>query len=262
MTASDLASRQATDTDTDNVIELSGLSKVYGDQVILDDLDLTVRKGEFVALLGPSGTGKTTLLRILAGLEDATSGHVTIAARTSVVFQEPRLIQAQRVWKNVVLSGSRDADTRRRAMEALTEVGLAAKAKAWPKNLSGGEAQRVGLARALYRSPDLLLLDEPFGSLDAFTRRTAQELVTTLWQDHEVGVLLVTHDIEEAVLLADRIVVLGHGVVQADIPVDLPRPRDVTATDFNRIKRRVLDSLGTIIGHNGATGAENPGENT
>ncbi|AWT55436.1 MULTISPECIES: ABC transporter ATP-binding protein [Mycolicibacterium] len=225
------------------VIELSGLSKQFGSQVILDDFALTVRKGEFVALLGRSGTGKTTLLRILAGLEDATSGHLRITRRSSVVFQEPRLIQAQRVWKNVVLSTSRSDAVYRRAIGALTEVGLADKAKAWPKSLSGGEAQRVGLARALFRSPDLLLLDEPFGALDAFTRRTAQDLVTTLWQEHQVGVLLVTHDIEEAVLLADRIVVLGHGTIQADIPVHLDRPRDVTSAEFNDIKRAVLNSL-------------------
>ncbi|MDV3124992.1 ABC transporter ATP-binding protein [Mycobacterium sp. 21AC1] len=240
MTAPDLTTAGPV---ADDVIDLSGLSKAYGSQVILDDLELRVRKGEFVALLGPSGTGKTTLLRILAGLEDATSGHVSIAARTSVVFQEPRLIQAQRVWKNVVLSTSRSADTRRRAVEALTEVGLADKVDAWPKSLSGGEAQRVGLARALFRSPDLLLLDEPFGALDAFTRRSAQDLVTALWQEHRVGVLMVTHDIEEAVLLADRIVVLGRGVVQADIPVTVPRTRDVTSAGFNAIKRAVLDSL-------------------
>lgn len=225
------------------VIELSGLSKQFGSQVILDDFALTVRKGEFVALLGRSGTGKTTLLRILAGLEDATSGHLRITRRSSVVFQEPRLIQAQRVWKNVVLSTSRSDAVYRRAIGALTEVGLADKAKAWPKSLSGGEAQRVGLARALFRSPDLLLLDEPFGALDAFTRRTAQDLVTTLWQEHQVGVLLVTHDIEEAVLLADRIVVLGHDTIQADIPVHLDRPRDVTSAEFNDIKRAVLNSL-------------------
>lgn len=230
-----------------DVIDLTGLSKTYGDQVILDDFRLTVRKGEFVALLGRSGTGKTTLLRILAGLEDATAGHVSITARTSVVFQEPRLIQAQRVWKNVALSTSRRGDNYQRALAALDEVGLADKAQSWPKNLSGGEAQRVGLARALVRSPELLLLDEPFGALDAFTRRTAQDLVTTLWQEHQVGVLLVTHDIEEAVLLADRIVVLGKGLVQADLAVDLPRPRDVTSPAFNAIKRQVLDSLGTNV---------------
>lgn len=242
MTASDLVA-EAPGPTTTNVIDLYGLSKTYGDQVILDDFALTVRRGEFVALLGRSGTGKTTLLRILAGLEEATSGHVNIAARTSVVFQEPRLIQAQRVWRNVVLSTSRRGEAHERAIAALTEVGLADKARAWPKSLSGGEAQRVGLARALFRSPDLLLLDEPFGALDAFTRRTAQDLVTTLWQDHRVGVLLVTHDIEEAALLADRIVVLGKGLIQADLPVDLPRPRDVTSAAFNAIKRRVLDSL-------------------
>ena len=230
-------------TPPESVIELRGLSKRFDNQVILYDFSLDVRRGEFVALLGRSGTGKTTLLRILAGLEDATSGHLQITAKTSVVFQEPRLIQAQRVWRNVVLSTSRADDTYRRALDALTEVGLADKAKAWPKSLSGGEAQRVGLARALFRSPELLLLDEPFGALDAFTRRTAQDLVTTLWQEHRVGVLLVTHDIEEAVLLADRIVVLGHGAIQADIPVNLPRPRDVTAGNFNDIKRAVLDSL-------------------
>lgn len=230
-----------------DVIDLTGLSKTYGDQVILDDFQLTVHKGEFVALLGRSGTGKTTLLRILAGLEDATAGHVSITSRTSVVFQEPRLIQAQRVWKNVALSTSRRGDNYRRALAALDEVGLADKAQSWPKNLSGGEAQRVGLARALVRSPELLLLDEPFGALDAFTRRTAQDLVTTLWQEHQVGVLLVTHDIEEAVLLADRIVVLGKGLVQADLAVDLPRPRDVTSPAFNAIKRQVLDGLGTNV---------------
>jgi len=245
MTVSELAAPVV----ADHVVDLTGMSKTYGHQVILDDLDLVVRKGEFVALLGPSGTGKTTLLRILIGLEEATSGHLTIAARTSVVFQEPRLIQAQRVWRNVVLSSSRSADNKRRALEALAEVGLRDKADAWPKSLSGGEAQRVGLARALFRSPDLLLLDEPFGALDAFTRRTAQDLVTTLWQEHGVGVLMVTHDVEEAVLLADRIVVLGHGVVTADIPVDLSRPRDVTSADFNVIKRSVLDGLGAVVGH-------------
>lgn len=232
-----------TDAPSQTVIELNGLSKQFGNQVILDDFALTVRKGEFVALLGRSGTGKTTLLRILAGLEDATSGHLRITPRSSVVFQEPRLIQAQRVWKNVVLSTSRSDEVYRRALDALTEVGLADKAKAWPKSLSGGEAQRVGLARALFRSPELLLLDEPFGALDAFTRRTAQDLVTTLWLEHQVGVLLVTHDIEEAVLLADRIVVLGHGTIQADIPVHLDRPRDVTSAEFNDIKRAVLNSL-------------------
>jgi sulfonate transport system ATP-binding protein len=228
------------------IVDLAGLDPRRRELVILDGIDLTITRGEFVALLGPSGTGKTTLLRILGRLEDATSGRATIAEQTSVVFQEPRLIAAQRVWRNVVLADRGGAATEQSALAALDEVGLAAKARAWPKNLSGGEAQRVGLARALYRSPELLLLDEPFGALDAFTRRTAQDLVLRLWADHRLGVLLVTHDIEESLLLADRVIVLGNGHIQADIPVPVARPRDATAADFNDIKREVLNQLGEV----------------
>ncbi|WP_205473402.1 ABC transporter ATP-binding protein [Nocardioides sp. SYSU D00038] len=231
------------------VVRLEGLSKSYGEQVILDGIDLTVGRGEFVALLGPSGTGKTTLLRILGRLEDASSGRATIAEKTSVVFQEPRLIQAQRVWRNVVLAAGRGAGARQAAHAALAEVGLADKAQAWPKTLSGGEAQRVGLARALFREPDLLLLDEPFGALDAFTRRKAQDLVLALWQEHQPGVLLVTHDVEESLLLADRVIVLGGGHIQADIRVTTPRPRDTTSPEFNATKREVLAHLSQVSPH-------------
>ncbi len=239
----------ASATRTATVVELDDLSKSYGEQVILDGIGLTVRRGDFVALLGPSGTGKTTLLRILGRLEDATSGRATIADKTSVVFQEPRLIAAQRVWRNVVLADRQGAGTKAAALAALDEVGLKPKARSWPKNLSGGEAQRVGLARALYRSPDLLLLDEPFGALDAFTRRKAQDLVLRLWADHQPGVLLVTHDVEEALLLADRVIVLGGGHIHADIPVTLTRPRDTTGPAFNAIKREVLARLSHVSPH-------------
>lgn len=231
------------------VVDLRSLSKSYGDQVILDEVDLTVRKGEFIALLGPSGTGKTTLLRILARLENASTGRAMIAERTSVVFQEPRLVAAQRVWRNVVLNHRRNGSGRSAALASLDEVGLRAKASSWPKNLSGGEAQRVGLARALYRSPDLLLLDEPFGALDAFTRHKAQDLVLRLWTEHWPGVLLVTHDVEESLLLADRVIVLGGGRFQADIPVPIHRPRDTTSAEFNEIKREVLAQLGHVSPH-------------
>ncbi len=233
----------------DAVVHLQGLSKWYGEQKILEGIDLTIRRGEFVALLGPSGTGKTTLLRILSRLEDATSGHAVIAEKASVVFQEPRLISAQRVWRNVVLANGRGQEAKDAALAALDEVGLRDKARSWPKNLSGGEAQRVGLARALYREPDLLLLDEPFGALDAFTRRKAQDLVLRLWQEHRPGVLLVTHDIEESLLLADRVIVLGGGHIQSDLEVTIPRPRDNTSTDFNAIKREVLAQLGQVSPH-------------
>lgn len=226
------------------VVQLHGLTKNYGAQQVLAALDFTLHKGEFVALVGPSGTGKTTLLRIIAGLERASHGQAQIAAQCAVVFQDPRLILAQRVWKNVVLQAWRQPDARQRAERALAEVGLGSKADAWPASLSGGEAQRVGIARALYREPDLLLLDEPFSALDAFTRRKVQDLVVDLWQQHRPGVLLVTHDIEEAVLLADRVLVLGAGEVRADIPVALPRTRDTTSREFNVIKRQVLEHLG------------------
>ena len=254
MTASDLdleRHQESADATSSHgpVVRLENLSKSYGEQVILDGIDLTIRKGEFVALLGPSGTGKTTLLRILGHLEDASGGQAEIARRTSVVFQEPRLIQAQRVWRNVVLADGRGAASRKRALEALDEVGLSAKATAWPKVLSGGEAQRVGLARALYRSPDLLLLDEPFGALDAFTRRKAQDLVLDLWREHQPGILLVTHDVEESLLLADRVIVLGAGHMQADIHIDIPRPRDTTSVAFNAIKREVLSHLSHVSPH-------------
>ena len=231
--------------DPGDVVVTERLTKRFGEQRILTDLDLTIGRGEFVVLVGRSGTGKTTLLRIIAGLEDGTSGAVRVAERASVVFQDPRLIAAQRVWRNVVLASGRGKDAYRAARASLAEVGLEDKARQWPKTLSGGEAQRVGLARALHREPDLLLLDEPFGALDAFTRAQAQDLVVRLWRSHRPGVLLVTHDIEEALLLADRVLVLGDGEVRGDLTVGLDRPRDTTSEAFNALKRQVIDLLGT-----------------
>lgn len=225
-------------------VRLQGLHKAFDTNVVLDSVDLDVRRGEFFALLGPSGTGKTTLLRILAGLERADAGSVLVPARRTVVYQEPRLIPAKRVLANVTLGQKRGQRTAEAGRAALAEVGLAAKARSWPVTLSGGEAQRVALARALVREPELVLLDEPFAALDALTRLQMQELVAALCTRHRPAVLLVTHDVDEAILLADRIAVLRQGQFALDIPIDLPRPRDRNGPEVFEYRRQLLRELG------------------
>lgn len=222
------------------VARLTGVGKRYGDNTVLGQVDFTVRRGECVALVGPSGTGKTTVLRLLAGLESASDGRTEVTENTSVVFQEPRLIQALRVWKNVLLDDFRRSDAEPRARAALRDVGIEDKFDNWPVNLSGGQAQRVAVARALYRSPDLMLLDEPFSALDAFTRRAIQGLVLKLWEKYGFGLVIVTHDLDEALILADRVVILSRGRICHETPVDLPRERDVTSPEFNALKRDLL----------------------
>ena len=193
-------------------VDVRGLRRAHGDRVVLDGLDLRIAPGEFVALLGRSGSGKSTLLRALAGLDPVEAGTVEVPPAVSVAFQEPRLLPWEPVWRNVVLGLGAGA-TRERALRALRGVELEARADAWPLTLSGGEAQRVSLARALVRGPQLLLLDEPFGALDALTRLTMHDLVRALRAEHRPAVLLVTHDVEEAVALADRVLVLDAGRV-------------------------------------------------
>jgi sulfonate transport system ATP-binding protein len=221
------------------VAEVRGLTKRFGDRTVLKGLDLTVGRGEFVALLGRSGSGKSTLLRVLAGLDDEVEGSAEVAGTVSVAFQQPRLLPWRKVWRNVVLGLRQDgvAKSRNRALadQALAEVRLAAHADDWPLTLSGGEAQRVSLARALVREPDLLLLDEPFGALDALTRIAMHTLVQDLWRRHRPGVLLVTHDVDEALRLADRVLVLDGGRIVA-----AHRPRETT----DDLRRRVLADLG------------------
>jgi sulfonate transport system ATP-binding protein len=224
-------------------VEVRGLTREFGTNSVLRNLDLQLRPGEFTALLGRSGSGKSTLLRTLAGLDAAPEGTVTVPAARAVVFQEPRLLPWKRVWQNVAL-GLRVKDARKRAEEALEEVGLGHRLKAWPLTLSGGEAQRAALARALVRSPKLLLLDEPFAALDALTRLRMQAMVAALWQAHQPAVLLVTHDVDEAVLLADRILLLDHGRIALDLTVELPRPRRHGAPGFNALRAKLLDALG------------------
>lgn len=230
------------------VVELRHASRSFGGPRILDHINLTIAEGEFVALLGRSGSGKSTLLRILAGLDQATEGAVTVPDGRAVVFQEPRLVPWMTARDNVCF-GLRAADARDKAAAALKEVGLGHRIEAWPLTLSGGEAQRTALARALVRDPRLLLLDEPFAALDALTRLKMQDLVATLWHKHNPAVLLVTHDVDEALLLADRVLVLAEGRIMLDRPVPLERPRRHSDPGFTELRNLLLEALGVVLEH-------------
>lgn len=228
-------------------VHVRRLTRRFGDHTVLNALDVELLPGAFVALLGRTGSGKTTLLRTLAGLDaPQAEAVVSVPTPTAVVFQEPRLLPWRRVWRNVAL-GMRGADPRARAKAALREVGLAHRMDAWPTTLSGGEAQRTALARALVRAPRLLLLDEPFASLDALTRIRMHGLVTDLWRAHRPTTLLVTHDVDEAVLLADRALVLADGRIVADIGIDLAHPRSLGHPHFTALRRQLLAELGVRL---------------
>ena len=222
-------------------VQLKGFTRQFGDNVVIDGLDLTIAPGEFVALLGASGSGKTTLLRTLAGLDPGGQDVTTPDAR-AVVFQDARLLPWKKVWRNVAL-GLSGGDVRTRAEAALKEVGLGHRLDAWPATLSGGEAQRTALARALVREPALLLLDEPFAALDALTRLKMHDLVLSLWREHRPSVLLVTHDVDEAIALADRVLVLDKGKIAVEERITLERPRLPDAR-FHAVRRRLLSRLG------------------
>jgi sulfonate transport system ATP-binding protein len=237
-------------------LRVRNVERSFGGRRVLGGLDLDISRGEFVALLGPSGSGKSTFLRVLAALDPGATGSLELPQRKSVVFQEPRLLPWKRVWQNVVLGlHLAGAARRERALLALAEVGLTERAAAWPLTLSGGEAQRVALARALVREPELLLLDEPFGALDALTRMRMHALLGELWQLHAPAVLLVTHDVDEALLLADRVLVLSSAEVTresetggscwiAELAVDIPAPRRRTHPQFVALRRLLLSQLG------------------
>jgi sulfonate transport system ATP-binding protein len=219
------------------------LRRSFGDRVVLDGLDLDIQSGEFVAMIGRSGSGKSTLLRALAGLDQEVSGWIGVSGPLAVAFQEPRLVPWKRVLANVAL-GLREPSAEKVAAAALDEVGLAERASAWPLTLSGGEAQRASLARALVRSPSLLLLDEPFSALDALTRISTHRLVLSLWERHRPAVLLVTHDVDEALALADRVLVLGDGRIAHSAPIDLPRPRHRDHPSLISLRLQLLTELG------------------
>ena len=235
-----------------SLLQIQVLSKRFADRQILRDVSLSLEPGEIVSLVGASGCGKSTLLRIAAGLDRDYTGLVRCgggrrprqAHDIGVVFQEPRLFPWLTVAQNVAFaSGSPAADTT--ALALLDEVGLSAQAQFLLKQLSGGQAQRAAIARALYTQPRVLLMDEPFSAVDAFTRMKLQDLLATVAQRHGVTLLLVTHDIEEAVLLGDRVVVLGteaHGIVD-EIRVPLPRPRERRDANLAALRTQVLDAL-------------------
>ncbi len=236
----------------DAAVVVRGLRRSFGARDVLRDVDFTIRGHQFVALLGRSGSGKSTILRALAGLDPGAIGELYVPARRAVVYQEPRLLPWARVLPNVTL-GLEGRDGNERGRAALVEVGLHGHEDDWPKTLSGGEAQRVALARALVREPELLLLDEPFGALDALTRIRMHALVVKLCQSHHPAVLLVTHDVDEALLLADRVLVLTEGRLSLDLTVELHGPRLRSDPGFGRLRSRLLAELGVDEATEGAS---------
>jgi sulfonate transport system ATP-binding protein len=232
-------------TNSGAAVEIRGVGREFDGRAVLHSVDLEIPRGEFTVIVGQSGCGKSTLLRAIGRLDKGYSGDIAVAGTVATGFQDARLLPWARVWENVVfgIAGGK-AERRARAIAALAEVGLESHANAWPRTLSGGEAQRVALARALTRDPSVLLLDEPFGALDALTRLRMQALVHGLWQARGFTVILVTHDVEEAILLADRIAVLDSGVVADLIDLDMERPRSRQDGRFESTRVRILEDLG------------------
>lgn len=237
-------------------LKLQGLTKSFGDKTVLQNIDLDIEPGEFVAIVGRSGCGKSTMLRLIAGLDAPSGGgvflndqhfHHRINPEIRMMFQDARLLPWQRVLSNVelgLLGTNSKVLAKQTALQVLRAVGLEDRAHEWPSVLSGGQRQRVALARALASSPALLLLDEPLGALDALTRIEMQQLLEKLWQEQGFTALLITHDVEEAVVLADRVLLIENGQIGLDLEINLPRPRvrgDVAlAQTVEKILQRVM----------------------
>lgn len=231
-------------------IQLKNLSKYYGDVCVLDNLNLEVKPGEFLAIVGRSGCGKSTLLKLIAELEQVTSGEILLiddhtaqpvtTKDVRVMFQDARLLPWRSVQQNVQLGLTKNLHTK--ADSLLDAVGLTQKAKLWPAQLSGGQKQRVAFARALVHQPRILLLDEPLGALDALTRLEMQALIEQLWLQHGFTTILVTHDVSEAVQLADRVILLDEGHIAQQYQINLPRPREHNYA-FNDLEQKVLKGV-------------------
>jgi sulfonate transport system ATP-binding protein len=232
-------------------LTIRALRKSFGDNEVLRGIDLHIPAGQFVAIVGRSGCGKSTLLRLIAGLETATAGSIGFGEQARaedirVMFQEPRLLPWARVLSNVEVGLGRErvsADAQARAENALVEVGLGDKRGQWPAVLSGGQKQRVALARALVSRPRVLAFDEPLGALDALTRISMQRLLERVWHDQAFTAILVTHDVSEAIALADRVLVIEDGRIAHDIDVDIPRPRRRGSAELAALEGAILKNL-------------------
>jgi sulfonate transport system ATP-binding protein len=231
-------------------VRIDRLSKSFGNRRVLSDVDLTIPAGQLLAIVGRSGCGKSTLLRLIAGLDRPTGGTISVGgaevnslqANVRLLFQDARLLPWHRVLGNVGIA--RTKGWHESAAAALADVGLADRANDWPAVLSGGQAQRVALARALVSRPGVLLLDEPFGALDALTRMEMHRLLERIWREHGFTTVLITHDVAEAVALADRVLVIRDGGIALDMPVDLPRPRREAAdTAAVALQARILEEV-------------------
>lgn len=236
-------------------LTIRGLQKTFGENQVLRGIDLHIPDGQFVAIVGKSGCGKSTLLRLLVGLDKPTGGDFWYGSQNDpkldesalrVMFQEPRLLPWARVLSNVEVGLGRqrsDRHARDRALATLEKVGLAERRGDWPSVLSGGQKQRVALARALVSNPRVLALDEPLGALDALTRISMQKLLEQVWRDQGFTALLVTHDVAEAVSLADRVLLIEEGAIKLDLPIHLPRPRRRGSPEIAALEGRILEEL-------------------
>jgi len=232
------------------ILELSNIRKEFDGIEVIKKIDLKISKGDFIAVVGKSGCGKSTLLRMIAGLEPASSGKLIVNGNelkgrnqlAKIMFQDGRLLPWKKVLDNVALGLVSD-EQKKQIPKILKQVGLADRAKSWPSELSGGQKQRVALARALIHEPELLLLDEPLGALDALTRLEMHGLIENLWREKQLTAVLVTHDVEEAVALANRVILIEEGKIILDLPVRLPYPRRRDHPVFSKLVSQILDKI-------------------